>query len=251
MRFRPTQLKSLFGKFKEGDPEALEAILSSEKDRLFDYLMRMTGQVSRSVETLSESINGIFPVADQEENFQDFLVLLYRTARSFAIEDWNADTSRLENVAYSSSDTGLSEKMTLQILELERVLRSLPAKQREVILLRLRYGFSLDEIAGISSYPLSDVEEFLAQGLSVTEAALGSDKIPDYMVKLLSFPIPDDQNDGTQNLSLIVRDLKKSSKSTPGGVFRLLVGVMVLGSILYAAWRHEKVFEYIRFFFEP
>ena len=252
MRYRPVQLSSLFKKFKDGDSEALESILSSEKERLFDFLMRMTGQLIGSTDASTEAVNKMHALADKEDTLQDFLVLLYKTARGIAIEIWNADTSRLENSAYDTEELGLKEKTKQIYLALEHVIRSLPAKQREVLLLHERLGFSPDEIAEITGYGHSDVEEFFAQALGVTEAALSgdADKVPEMMTKILTFPMLDESNDGTQNLSLVFRDLKKSSRATPGGWFRLLLGLGFLSALAYAAWHHELVFEFAQAIFK-
>jgi len=246
MRFRPAQLSTLFKKFKDGDPEALESILASEKERLFDFLMRMTGQISGSMEACHDAANKVYSLADREDTLQDFLVLLYKTARGIAIEIWNADTSRLENAAYEAEELGLKDKTKQVYLALEHVVRSLPAKQREVLLLHERLGFSPDEIAEITGYGHSDVEEFFAQALGVTEAALSgdADKVPEMMTKILTFPMLDESNDGTQNLSLVFRDLKKSSRATPGGWFRLFLGLGFLSALAYAAWHHQLIFEF-------
>lgn len=250
---RPKELKSLFKQFKDGDPEALEAVIASEKERLFDYLMRMTGQLSRSMEIMQETISGVTNVGDQEETLAGFFVLFYRTARSFAMEIWNAETPKLENSAYADPDSGLSERITIQLIEIERVLRSLPAKQREILLLSLRYEFDLSEVSTITGYPEDDVEELLSQAQSVMEAALNKStaKLKEGLGKLLVFPMPDDGNDGTQNLSIVVRDLKRSSKSTPGGLFRLILGLAFVAAVVFVVWRHELVLDYLKTFLEP
>lgn len=169
------------------------------------------------------------------------------------MEDWNAETSKLENAAYTSSTEDLSEKLAAQFLELERVLRSLPAKQREIILLHLRYGFSLEDVADITSYDEDEVKEYLEQAESVLKAALNksAEKLADSLVKIKNFPMPEDSLDGTQNLSIVVRDLKKSSKSTPGGVLRLLTGILLLALLAYLFMNHQLIFEYLETISSP
>lgn len=247
MKYRPQELKSLFKKFKNGDSDAFEAIVGSEKERLFDYLMRMTGQVSKSLDVMQEAVSGLTSVADQEDDLEEFLVLFYRTARSFAMDVWNADTSKLENAAYSAPDQDISEKISVQLQELERVVRSLPATQREVILLHLRYGFSVDDVSDITSYDENEVKEYLDHAQSVLKSALGKskEKLEESFIQLKNFPMPEDALDGTQNLSIVVRDLKKSSKSTPGGVLRLLSGMLLLALLAYLILNHQMIFEYL------
>lgn len=250
---RPRELTSLFKNFKKGDAEALEAIIQNEKAWLFDYLIRMTGQVSKSVDVMQEAINVMIPVADQEEELQDLLVLLYRTARSFAMDVWNADTSKLENSAYTGTDQHLQEPGILELVEIERVLRSLPAKQREVILLHLRYKFTLADVSDITGYDEDDVKEYFDQGKNVLTAALGVtlERASLSFLKLKVFSVPDETSDGTQNLSMVVRDLKKSSKSTPGGIVRLFTGIILLGLIAYLIVNHQMVFDYLETISSP
>jgi DNA-directed RNA polymerase specialized sigma24 family protein len=253
MEYRSKELNSLFRKFKDGDSDALDIIISDERERLFDFLMRMTGQVAKSTEVLQEAINAVLPVADQEDNLHEFLVVFYRTARSFSIEAWNADTSRLENSSYSVNEIGTSEKIKEELLDCERVVRSLPGMQREVVFLHLRLGFSVEEVSDITSYTEDDVREYLDQAQGIIAVALNvpMEKLKQTLYKLKFFAIPNDEYDGTQNLSLVVRDLKRSSRSTPGGLFRLLPGLMLLILVIYVIINRMVLFEYLEAIFSP
>jgi DNA-directed RNA polymerase specialized sigma24 family protein len=253
MRYRPADLDRQFKAFKSGDFEALDVILNSEKDRLFDYVMRMTGQLSRSMATTEEVIGVVTPVADREETLQELLVLLYKTARNFTIEIWNADTSRLENSAYTANEAGKSAKNSEDFLALEHVVRSLPPKQREILLLRERFGFSPDEIAELTGYAIGDVEEIFAQALGITEAALPgmADRVPELMTKLLRFEMPEDTTMATQNLSMVFKDLKKSSRPTPGGWVKLIIRLLMVGVVIYCVMNYELIFEFSKNFITP
>jgi DNA-directed RNA polymerase specialized sigma24 family protein len=248
MRYRPADLEKNFKAFKAGDFEALDLILNSEKDRLFDYVMRMTGQLSRSAATTEEVIGVVTPVADREETLQELLVLLYKTARNFTIEIWNADTSRLENSVYATVAGGKPVKNAEDLLALEHVVRSLPAKQREILLLRERFGFSPDEIAELTGYATGDVEEIFAQALGITEAALPgfADRVPELMTKILGFQMPEDASVVTQNLSMVFKDLKKSSRSTPGGWMRLISRLIFVGLVVYGFMNYELILEFYK-----
>jgi DNA-directed RNA polymerase specialized sigma24 family protein len=250
MRYRPVEIEKYFKSFKEGQMESLDEIFASENERLFDYLMRMTGQVSKSAETATEAINALAPVADREESLQDLLVLLYKTARNFTIEIWNADTSRLENAAYEAILNGRPDKTTVGLTTLEHVLRSLPPKQREILILHERFGFSPDEIAEITGYGLGDVEEIFAQALGITESAFAgnAELVPELMTKLYSFPFPDENSMNTQNLSVVFKNLKKSSRRSSGGWLKLIVGLVFISGIAFAIWRYELVIDFLKKF---
>ncbi len=242
-------LADLFDRGKNGESEAFEALLAAESGRLFDYLMRMNGQISRSYEIMQESLNGIRHIADQKEDLQDLLVVLYKTARSFSIEIWNADTSKLENSAYfSNAGNEIDSKTAIQLVELEKVLRSLPAKQRETVLLKSRFGFAEEDIVAITGYSADDVQEFLSQSMSVLEAAtdLNSQKIAKFMGLLLFFPVPDQGDQGTQNLSLVVRDLKKSSKSVRIGLIRVISGLFLIIVVTFIVLNFRLISDYLQ-----
>jgi DNA-directed RNA polymerase specialized sigma24 family protein len=248
MRYRPAELTSQFKRFKDGNSDELDEILSSECPRLFDFLMRMTGQLSRSSETATESCEAMKGVAFESEDLQEFLISLYKTARKFSVDIWNADTSRLENSAYPVAP-GLKPEKTVALLQsLESIVRSLPAKQREILLLHERFGFSPDEIAEITSYGLGDVEEIFAQALGVVESALPGDaeKVPSLFTKLYLFPMPSTEDVTTQNLSMVFKDLKKSSKTTSGGYWKFIVGIGLIVGSSWCALHFETVLEWLR-----
>jgi DNA-directed RNA polymerase specialized sigma24 family protein len=253
MRYRPAELEKQFKVFKDGQMDLLEEILTSERERLFDFLMRMTGQVSKSVDTSIEASNVVGAVADNEESFQDFLIILYKTARNFAIDAWNADTSKLENAAYrvgQPENAKSNEKQTVLLISLEHILRSLSPKQREILLLHERYGFAPDEVAEITGFGMSDVEEVFSQALSIVESAMpgNAGSVPELMTKLRIFPVPEDDGETTQNLSLVFKNLKKSSKGAPSAWLRLMFAILALGLIGFSVWKYELVVALVKKF---
>jgi DNA-directed RNA polymerase specialized sigma24 family protein len=250
MKYRPPTLERQFKAFQDGQLEQLEELMASEKGRLFDYLMRMTGQLSKSAETTEEAINAVSAVADQADSLQDLLITLYKTARNFAIDAWNADTSRLENSSYAeqkSSESKLNDRLLASMVSAEQVIRSLAPHQREVLLLHERYGFASDEVCLVTGYPLSDVEETFPIALAIVESAMTDHAIsvPDLITKLHAFTIPDDGDETTQNLSLVFKNLKKSSSGLPTSwsrVFFLILGIIL---VVFMVWQRDLTRDYL------
>lgn len=249
MRYRPASLLQKYVDYKAGDLDALNEIFASEKPRLFDFLIRMTGQQTKSLDTVDEAILVVGPALDLEDSLQELLVLLYKTARNFTIENWNSDTSRLENSAYTQHGAPV-DRNTPTLVALEHVVRQLHPKQREVFLLHERFGFSPDEVAEIVGNSVGDVEELFAGALGAADAAMPGDaeRIPELMTLLKGFPVPDSEVVDTQNLSLVFKNLKKSSKSTSSGWITTAGWLIFVGGGLYLAFSRgwvEAVITYI------
>ena len=116
----------LFKRFKAGDGTSLLDLLESEREGLYDYLLRMTGQVSRSSDTVDEvyqSLTETDETLNAIESCVDLRICLYKTARKFNADIWNADTAKLVNSllegpgATESSLLGGGERQTLAALD--------------------------------------------------------------------------------------------------------------------------------------
>lgn len=228
MKFRPETFSKNFADFKAGDRDGLVAILQSEKDRLFDYLMRMTGQVARSQDISEETVAVVEDHAAGVETLEELLVLIYKTGRNFSQDIWNADTSKLENGSYNLQ----TSKDQLPLVQLEVVLRSIPPEQREILLLRERYGFTFDEVAEISVTSSVEVEGLFARCLGQIEAQLPeyADDVPGFFCRLHLFPRPAADGHETQNLSHLMSDFRRTSamSDTRGKWLRRAVWIVVI-----------------------
>lgn len=246
MRYRPANLKQKFEEYKAGDENRLGEIFASEKTRLYDFLIRMTGQISKSLDIADEAIVAVGPALDLENSLEEVLVLLYKTARNFTIENWNSDTSRLENSSYTVSPGSGGDRNSVHLVSLEHVVRQLQPKLREVFLLHGRFGFSLDEVAVIVGNSVSDVEELFASALRVADAAMPgeADRIPELMTLMHGFSIPIDEVMETQNLSMVFKNLKKSPRTIASGWLRIGAGLIFLGIIYYVATLNGWIMEF-------
>ena len=232
MQARPKYLRSKFESFKKGNAEELASLLESERSRLYDYVLRMTGQVNRASETAYETMAAVGSVADDSDTLDELLTTLYKTSRNFAIDIWNADTSRLQNDAYQRPNMGDGANLT----RLDKVLRMQPPVQREVLLLRLRLGFDVDEVAEIMGISSSDGEQSFAQGLSALEEELSDLKarVPAMLAALPHFAEPEPEEQQTKNLSLIIHDFKKSSRN--GLSLGKIIKILAIAGVVGAGW---------------
>lgn len=241
MRGNQAAQERMFKKFQGGDVASLADLLEGERMPLYDYLMRMTGQISRSVDTVDE----VFQSLNEEtletlDSYPDLKVLLFTTARKFNADIWNAETSKLANAAFEEPAKGsaLDEK-TLRERQgqalLDKALRSLPGMEREVLCLSARCQFDNAEIAEIMAVGEHQVEDKLAVALAKVEseyAATGG-KAESALGKLPSHPIPPRSSQATVNLSMVMQGIK----TKPVGLWSpLRIGVIVLVVLAVILW---------------
>lgn len=229
-----------FKQFKSGDPEALGIVFADEKPRLFDFGLRLTGQIIKTSETIAEVFDSVEPIADDCETLQDLRVTIYKTLRSFAADAWNAETNKLENPLYANQNA--KDHQHLQIVE--DALRRMSPSQREAILLYTRLDFDEHEVSLITGRSLSDTQMDLAQAQSALEEASGlpSTEVMKHLSQVLSFVEPEHTDLQTQNLSLLMHDFKKTAGLKIGRSPWFWVFLAVLmGAAGFAYWKADEI----------
>jgi len=262
------RLDGLFASALRGEPGALDRLLDLELPRLYDYMMRMTGNVSRSSDAIDQLRHETFAKEVKQlgggASFTDFRVHLYRAARSMCADVWDADTTHLINLALgekpedidSGSKESLSEKTPRpgafvdDHIRLDRALRALPPWERETIVLRLRCGFDDDAIQSIMQASKATVETNFRSGLAYIQQALkdlsitmtGASTALTMVMALEGHPLPDGTSHNTQDLSVMMHALKESRTGRFGGMKRWFVLALVLGALAWGLWPRLKSF---------
>lgn len=253
---RIAENKKLFRALRKGDSGALIELLENERPGLYDYLMRMTGQVQKSCDTIEEvflSLND--SLLSEMQSFEDLRLLLYTTARKFNADIWNANTTMLENAAIGESQQGkpLDEEALLSIKfeqDLDRGLRELKPFDREVAYLRLVVGLALSDIADTLGNPVHAVEAAYDAAISSLEKATGRTRedVEDGLHRITGHPVPPRSSHATVNLSMVMEGIK----TRPSGVrsakkyIVLAVIVIVAGLWFFAPEMFEGLTEYLR-----
>lgn len=237
MLHRSQQFGKEFKDFQNGNVEALGVILRSERGRLFDYIMRMTGQLAKSNDITEEVLASVESAGDDVEDIQQLYVSLYKTARNFASDVWNAETPKLENSAYSTISSKELGKDHQSFIAIEAVIRVMPPSQRETLLLRERYGFSIDEVAEITGLAHSDLEIHHSQAMVALEQSLPelTPKLSELLGRLAVFSSPKNDGPETQNLSLIMNDFRKTNRlgNSQGRWIKLFVCLLLILLLWY------------------
>jgi RNA polymerase sigma factor (sigma-70 family) len=248
--------KKLFRKFRGGDASALVEILESERQNIYDYMMRMTGQVQKSAETIEEvyiSLNE--GVLTELQAYEDLRLLLYTTTRKFSADIWNANTSMLENSGILADvdadplgEEGLRQLKLQQ--ELDRGIRVLKAFEREVVYLRLVVGMAFSEIADVVGNSQDAVEKAYSSAINELSESIGKsqDEIEDGLHRISKHPMPPRSSPATVNLSMVMEGIK----TKPSGLWPVKkIAVLVILAGLGAAWFLfptfvQEAWEYLR-----
>jgi RNA polymerase sigma-70 factor, ECF subfamily len=190
----------LVARSRKGDVEAFNHLVSRWEKRLYNYLLRLVASrpgyqedaLDLAQEAFLKAYQNIGTLADAEK----FSSWLYRIARNLAFShlrrpstvelgepegqgEWSAEGE--DDWKDAASALG-SRRLTSQPafgreieIAVARALESLSPEQREAIVLKVYHGFRFDEIAEITSCPLSTVKTRVYAGFSQLRAVLESE----------------------------------------------------------------------------
>lgn len=231
----------LFKKTQSGDGNALADLLSDERSELYDFLMRMTGQQSRSADSVEEVYQSLSDeMMEGVTTYEDFKVLIYQTARKFNADIWNAETARLLNASLDAPAEGgeVTEKVLRERknhIALDRAVRILPPTYREAMLLRARCGFDHAEIGAIMGLPEVEAESLAVNGLRKVEAECPglNQEAEDALKKLPHHPPPERSTQATMNLSMVMQGIKTKPVGLRSPARITMVVLIIIGTIAY------------------
>jgi DNA-directed RNA polymerase specialized sigma24 family protein len=127
--------------------------LETERALIYDYMVRMMGDLSRAQSSTFEVMQACRQMDWRHSNMSKMRIQLFRTARSFNADRWfRCPTPLLDHIYL-----GTNRQQDLRALE--EMLESLPQLDREILLLRYRYGFLSEEIADLLGKPVAFIQE--------------------------------------------------------------------------------------------
>lgn len=211
--------------------EQVRGLLEEESHNLYDYLMRMTGQMERSAETCEEVVRVTSKWVEQDPSVSYKLIRkkFYMTARSFNADIWQGDVENLENVAFADDQDAKANDLKDQFLGLEKLLNKMDGFEREIILLKVKYGFDSQEIKELTKLT-EDVDPVLSKSLATLQTKATTADIRDQIAALPLHPKPESVTHHTQALSQLMRDLK--SRRSPQMNLALIFGGLAVALVL-------------------
>lgn len=174
--------RELVAAAKCGDLQAFNILASRWERKLYNYLLRLTGNREDAMdlcqETLLKACRGL-PGLASAERFPNWL---FRIAHNELVSarrktrptgssddlDQVPDMSSLSRSRLGDFGYGGPELSFL----VEQALSTLPPAQREVVVLKVQYGFKFYEIAEIAGCPVSTVKSRLYAALAALRECL-------------------------------------------------------------------------------
>ena len=195
---------ALVARTRKGDLEAFNRLVSRWEKRLYNYLLRLIANrpgyredaLDLAQEAFLKAYQSIGTLADAEK----FSSWLYRIAHNLAFshlrtavaqseplqwieegaspessEGWANDWKDATIARAALSQPAFGREMEIAVV---RALDSLSEEQREAIILKVYHGFRFDEIAEITSCPVSTVKTRVYAGFAQLRAVLESESAP-------------------------------------------------------------------------
>ncbi len=174
------------------DPDALDRLIAQYHYRLLRYLLSLTRCREIAEDIFQETWIRVLERGHQYNGRSRFDTWLFAIARHLVIDRLRREHPKVSLEALLESDgepqpAGLEASAADTALDLvyrkeeedyvAGALATLPATQREALVLRFQEDLSLEEIAQVSAAPLSTVKARIYRGLDALREALPREKV--------------------------------------------------------------------------
>lgn len=206
----------------------MSEFIDAQKPGLFDYIMRMTGNPGRAESALFESVRVAQHMDVSSEDLDAIRVGLYKMARKFTADVWYGEFKFMLERLYEDHTEGDN------LIDLEFALDELPSNQKEFLLLHFRYGFSVEQIADLTSKPFATVSSGLKIGQKNLFDAINMQEVGQ-IKELIEVPFIKYETQ-TEDIAELFDSIKQPFK-VPKGLLALCI-FLLLG---YALWHYEMI----------
>ena len=179
MIFRAVEDGDLIRQAARGSVEAYNLLVSRWEKRVYNYLLRITGNREDALDLTQDVFLKAFQNLRKLEDLNRFSPWLYRIAHNEAYSMFRkrrpeTDVEDIEPEAVGTGITvGGSSVFPIELsLAVASALERLSAEQREAVVLKIYQGFKFEEMAEILDCPVSTVKSRLYSALDLLKAEL-------------------------------------------------------------------------------
>ena len=165
-----TREDELFGRLREGDEAVLEELIRSHYPGILRYCLGHTPDRQTAEDAAQETFLKAVRHIDAYAHRGRFKAYLYKIAANTCTDLWRRSGRREPTEPEEYIEPGFARVEAE--LSLAQLLSTLPAKQREVVVLRYVYDLKLREIAEVLDEPLRTVQSRLRSALKALERSL-------------------------------------------------------------------------------
>ncbi|MDP9170255.1 MAG: sigma-70 family RNA polymerase sigma factor [Acidobacteriota bacterium] len=177
MIFRAVEDADLIARVRRGEVEGFNLLVSRWEKRVFNYLLRLTGNHEDSLDLTQDVFLKAYRNIRKLEDQARFGPWLFRIAHNEAISQFRKRKPEvgMEDATWFEREPapGVAPELSMAV---NAALDRLSPEQREAVVLKVYQGFKFDEMAEILDCPVSTIKSrlYTALDLMKTELAPGS-----------------------------------------------------------------------------
>jgi RNA polymerase sigma-70 factor (ECF subfamily) len=166
----------LISRVRKGDIEGFNSLVSRWEKRVFNYLLRLTGNPDDSLDLSQDVFLKAYQNIRKLDDTARFGPWLFRIAHN---EAYSSFRKRRPEVAPEETffERQIAPGMAIDLsLAVSGALEHLTPEQREAVVLKVYQGFKFDEMAEILECPVSTVKSRLYTALELLKTELAPTK---------------------------------------------------------------------------
>jgi RNA polymerase sigma-70 factor (ECF subfamily) len=171
--FREVEDRDLVLRARKGNVDAYNTLVSRWEKRIYNYLLRMTGNTEDSFDLCQDAFLKAYQNLQRLDDPARFGPWLYRIAHNEAISHIRRQRPEVELQDTPSGGAAAGRMAPVEVsIAVEAALARLSPDQREAVVLKVYEGFKFEEIAGILECPASTVKSRVYTGLDLLKEIL-------------------------------------------------------------------------------
>jgi len=172
--------EELMQAYAKGDLESFDVLYDRHRAPLYRYILRQVGDPVTANDLYQGSWEKIIKARTRYRARAPFKAWMYRIAHNHVADHYRRSrpSDELQEEAHATDEPGPERALMVEqaTARLAAAVNGLPAKQREVLLLRLEGDLDLDAIAAVTSVKRETAKSRLRYAVGKLKSVLGATK---------------------------------------------------------------------------